>query len=371
MREIRRAVGRFTLLTAAVALLVLLLLFFQAVAGALTLGLTGAFESITAEVLVYDQRARLNPQASVLETSTVEAVSAVDGVQVTAPIGIGVFTARVEDSGGSAGEDVDITLFGGDLPGPVAPSTLSQGRVPAGPGEAIFSGSSLDSAFVLDDRLTLGSQTITVVGVADDAAFNVAPTFYVPFETYAAAIRDRVQSPIEVPLSLVGVSLADGHSAAEVAAAITTGVEGVEAVDRATAAAELPGAGQVTQSFSILYLLLFVVVTIVTGVFFLILTVQKTDALVLLRAVGADRGDVVRPVLLQVLAVVGMGAAFGTAAAGGLLTLAQETFGAGLSLTTTIGTVTVILVLGLLASLGAVRRVLDIQPIEATTKAGI
>ncbi len=89
---------------------------------------------------------------------------------------------------------------------------------------------------------------------------------------------------------------------------------------------ELPGAGQITQSFGILYLLLFVVVTIVTGVFFLILTVQKSDALVLLRAVDASRADVVRPVLIQVVIIVG---------------------------------------------LGAIRRVLNVDPVPATTKAGI
>jgi putative ABC transport system permease protein len=37
-KEIRRSLGRFSLLTMAVALLVLLLLFFQAVAGTLTAG---------------------------------------------------------------------------------------------------------------------------------------------------------------------------------------------------------------------------------------------------------------------------------------------------------------------------------------------
>ncbi|NLH67251.1 MAG: hypothetical protein GX471_13960, partial [Candidatus Microthrix parvicella] len=60
-KEIRRSLGRFSLLTLAVALLVLLLLFFQAVAGTLTSGLTGGLESSSAQVFVYDQQARSNP----------------------------------------------------------------------------------------------------------------------------------------------------------------------------------------------------------------------------------------------------------------------------------------------------------------------
>ena len=66
-KEIRRSLGRFSLLTLAVALLVLLLLFFQAVAGTLTSGLTGGLESSSADVAVYDQQARRNPAVSVLQ----------------------------------------------------------------------------------------------------------------------------------------------------------------------------------------------------------------------------------------------------------------------------------------------------------------
>ena len=64
LKEVRRSLGRFTLLSMAVALLVILLLFFQAVAGTLTSGITGGLDSSAAEVLVYDVRARQNPASS-------------------------------------------------------------------------------------------------------------------------------------------------------------------------------------------------------------------------------------------------------------------------------------------------------------------
>jgi putative ABC transport system permease protein len=216
-------------------------------------------------------------------------------------------------------------------------------------------------------RITVGDQALTVTGVTDGAAFNVLPTLYITAGAFSTAVQERAGFPIEVPPSLVGVAVADGADPVAVAAAITEAVEGVEALDRATAVAELPGVGQVTQSFSILYLLLFIVVTIVTGVFFLILTVQKRDSLVLLRAVGAGRADVVGPVLLQVLLVTGAGAVAGALAAAGLLEAAREVFGSRLDPATAVRTVAAIIGLGLLASLGAVRRVLTIDPVEATT----
>lgn len=363
--EIRRSAGRFSLLIAAVALLVLLLLFFQAVAGTLTSGLTGAYESSTAEVYVYDDRARRNPSASVLEIDTADDIEDLLGVSAASPVGAGVFTAIGPD-----GEDVDVAVFGIEPDGAFTPAQIADGRTPGASGEAIFSGSSFDAPLALDDRITLGGQEVEVVGIADGAAFNILPTLYVPFDTYAQAVKARAGVPIDVPASFVGVTLA-GSDADDVARAITTTVDGVEAVTRATAISSLPGAGQVSQSFNILYLLLYVVVTIVTAVFFLILTVQKSDALVLLRAVGASPRDVVVPVLQQVVFVVGVGAVIGTGAATGLLAATRDTFGGGVSSTTALTTIGAILALGLVASIGAVRRVLSIDPVEAVQGGGI
>jgi putative ABC transport system permease protein len=364
LKEIRRSLGRFVLLSLAVALLVLLLLFFQAVAGTLTSGLTGGLESSSAEVLVYDVRARRNPANSLIPPTAEAAVGAVTDVAAVSPIGLSVFTGTTD------GAEIDVQLVGGDPTGPSVPADLADGRLPAAPGEALFSGSSFDDPIEIGQSVTVEGVTIEVVGTADDAAFNVLPTLYVPFEDFVAASQNRAGVPIEVAPSLLGVRVADGADPAAVAAALTESVDGIEALQRAEAGDALPGGSQITQSFNILSLLLYIVVTIVTGVFFLILTVQKQDALVLLRAVGASSGDIVGSVLIQVLIVVGAGAVIGTAVTAGLLSLTRDVFGAGLNPTTTVISVAAIVILGLLASIGAVRRVLAIDPVEATTSGG-
>ena len=383
-KEIRRSLGRFSLLTLAVALLVLLLLFFQAVAGTLTSGLTGGLESSSAQVFVYDQQARSNPATSVLRPEAQQEIAAVGGVAATSPIGLSVFTARLvgsaapgDGSGGaqsggaqSGGAELDVQLVGGDPSGPSVPAKVADGRLPKASGEALFSGSAFDSPIDIGRKVAVEGMTFTVVGSADDAAFNVLPTLYVPFEDYVKVSQERAGSPVDVPPSLIGVTVADGAEPAEVAQRLNESVDGIEALDRADAVAALPGVGQITQSFTILYLLLYIVVALVTGVFFLILTVQKEDALVLLRAVGAGSRDVITSVLIQVLVVVGLGALIGSAVTAGLLALSRDVFGAGLSPSTTAATVGLIVVIGLVASVGAVRRVLAIDPVRATSKGG-
>lgn len=308
VREMRRAKLRFALLGGAVGLLVFLLLFFQSVAGSLLSGLTGAVEQTSADVLVYAERARGNPLASVLGPDAVEQVAAVEGVAAAAAVGVSPFTTRLE------GESVDAVLVGVDGDGPGLPAAISDGRAPFGVGEALASASSFDEPLDLGQRVTVTSSggELVVVGQADGAAFNVQTTLYVPFEAYAQAVQARTGADAPVPVSYVAVEAADGVEAVALAERITSEVEGVRAYDRAAAVDALPGVETIGQSFGILYGLLAVVVLIVTGVFFLILTVQKRDALVLLRAVGARRSDVVVPVLVQVAVVVGFGVVVGS-----------------------------------------------------------
>lgn len=364
-KEIRRSLGRFTLLSLAVALLVLLLLFFQAVAGTLTSGLTGGLESTSADILVYDLRARRNPANSLIPPTVLPEATEVAGVAAVSPIGLSVFTGTTD------GAEIDLQLVGGDPSGPSVPAAIADGRLPKASGEALFSGSSFDDPIDIGQVVTVEGVSFEVVGSADDAAFNVLPTLYVPFDDYAEASQNRAGIPIDVAPSLLGIKVAEGRDPAAVAAAVTESVEGVEALERAEAVDALPGVSQITQSFNILYLLLYIVVTIVTGVFFLILTVQKKDALVLLRAVGASNGDIIKSVLIQVLFVVGTGAVLGTAVTAGLLALTRDVFGAALRPTTTTISVAAIVILGLLASIGAVRRVLAIDPVQATVSGGI
>ena len=112
------------------------------------------------------------------------------------------------------------------------------------------------------------------------------------------------------------------------------------------------------------------VAPLVTGLFFLIITFQKSAALTLLRAIGARSAVLVRSLLVQVLLVMAGGLALGVA----LYTpLSQMTLGS-ISLRFDGGAVVfwsvLLLVLGLLSAVVAARRVLQIDPIEATTGGG-
>jgi putative ABC transport system permease protein len=293
-------------------------------------------------------------------------VAEVDGVAEAGAVGASTFSAEV-----TGGTLVDATVFGYELGGPGAPATIVQGRAPEADGEAVASVADAADGFAIGDvvRIVPGDVEIEIVGLAEDVNFNVQPTMFTSYATYEELVLAANPDARGVLPSFVGAIPEDGVDPAAVAVAITDAVDGVDAVDRDTAVASLPGVSSISQSFAIILGLAFVVVVLLTGFFFLIITVQKTAALTLLRAVGASSGYLLRNLVAQVVLVVGLG----TIVAIGLLSFAAaaastdafEVRADPIVVATTSGA---ILGLALLASVGSMRRVLRIDPASATTR---
>jgi putative ABC transport system permease protein len=366
LAEIRRAKLRFGLLTGAIGLLVFLILFQQTLAATLIGSFTAGLENQSAAVLVFSTDARGSVDRSIITPGQLAQVSEVPGVAVAAPLGQATFTAEA----GPDAAPTDTTVFGYELGGPGAPTTLSEGRLPETAGEAVASDVDASKGYGIGDsiRFVPGDVRIEIVGLATDAQFNVQPTIYTSNEAYEGLVRAANPDAELVLPTLVAVQPDPGFAPSDVAQAIDDQVDDVNAADRATAAANLPGVDSITQSFAVILLLAFTVVVLVTWVFFLILTVQKTQTLTLMRAVGASNGYLLKNLALQVTLVTVAGV--GLAAC--LLVIASATSGTSLSISadprlvlTTGGS---ILALALLASVGAMRRVVRLDPAAATQR---
>jgi hemin transport system permease protein len=366
LAEIRRAKLRFGLLTGAIALLVFLILFQQSLATSLLGQFTGGLERQSAAVLVYAEDARRSVDGSRVPPPQVAAVARVAGVAASGPIGESSFTVRLE-----SGALADTTVFGYRLGGPGSPTSLSSGRLPKRDGEAVASVTNVGSGFAIGERLTIvpGDVGVRVVGLAEGAAFNVQPTLFVSYATFERLVLASNPDATAVLPNLVGVEPASDVDPVGLARRITAVVPGVEALDRATAAASLPGVSSIRQSFAIILGLAFVVVVLLTGFFFLIITVQKTTSLTLLRAVGASGGFLLRNLLAQVALVVLAALLIAvplTVAAVSIV--ASDAFAASTDPLTLVVTSAAILGLALLACVGAMRRVASLDPAAAAAR---
>jgi putative ABC transport system permease protein len=363
-REIRRAKLRFGLLAGAVGLLVFLILFQQALLGSLLTSFTGALENQSATVLVYNAEARKNVAGSVIPPPQQAAVEAVDGVGAAAPLGESTLTVE------AGGELTDASVFGYTPGGPGEPTKLVEGRLPQAPDEAVASKEDVDLGFAIGDTVTSvnGDVPLTVVGLTELSRFSVAPTLWVTFDGFTALRKAANPDALGVLPSLMALTPAPGVTPAELAQRVNDQVDGVEALTRTQAVNEAPGVASVNQSFQLILGLAFLVVAVVIGFFFQILTVQKLPSLTLLRAVGAPVGYLIRSLLVQIAFVVVGGLIVGIALT--LLAIRGASAGLPIALSPSAAAVSAVgvMVLAFLGSTVSLLRVRRIDPASVVSR---
>ncbi len=350
---------RFGLLAGAIGLLIFLVFFQQTLLSSLLNSFTGALQNQSGTVLVYSSEARNNLEASVLSPGVAAEVAAVPGVGQVGPLGEATMTVLAK------GQQIDVAVIGSEAGKPGQPTKLISGRPATAPGEGVASSEA--TSFTIGDTVTTsaGGSPVTIVGLTGQSQFNVAPTLFVSFETFTTLRKAANPDATMVLPSAVAVIPSSGVSPKALAASINATVPQVTALTRSDALAKAPGVSSTKGSFAILLALAVVVVALVTAFFFLILTVQKTAALTLLRAVGAPAGYLVRGLLQQVALVLGVALLIAV----GLLVLAIAVANTGLPLiidppALVVSTVTV-MSLSLLGVAFSVWRVLRIDPFQA------
>ena len=363
LKEMSRAKVRFGLLIVAIAMLVFLILFQQSLQNGLLTSFVGAIRNQSAPVLVYSVDGQRIIQGSIITPDLDGLVQDADGAGDVGRIGQGTFTVT------ASGGQFDASVIGYDAESLGAPRQLSEGEYPSGPGEAVGNASDAGDGFGVGDVVTVepGGLEIEVVGLAEDVQLSASPTLFVTYDTYVEAVSSANPDAGEPLPNVLAVAPADGVSADQLVANINAQSDQLDALTRGDAADETPGVAQVRQSFRIIFLLYGLVIPCVTGLFFLIVTFQKSAALTLLRAIGAPAGRLVSSLVLQALIILVAGFAIGV---GLYFPVSQQRLG-GIPLSFETNAVilwaVVLLVLGVGSSLLSARHVLKIDPIEATT----
>ena len=367
LKEMIRAKVRFGLLISAIGMLVFLILFQQSIQNGLLTSFVGAIRNQSAPVLVYTLDGQRVIQGSVITPDLEQRVRALDEVATVGRIGQGTFTVTSADGGLE-----DTTLLGYDDPELGAPTTVVDGRLPDGAAEAIGSDADAASGFGLGDvvRIEPGGLELTIVGLARDVQLNAGPRLFVGYDTYLDAISSANPDAGDPLPNVLAIAPVDGVDDDELVDRVNALSQDLDALTRADAADETPGVAQVRQSFQVIFLLYGLVIPCITGLFFLIITFQKSKALTLLRAIGAPGRRLVTSLLIQALIIVGLGFAVGLAI---YAPISQRRLG-GIQLRFETSAVIVwavlLVVLGIGSSLLSARRVLAIDPIEATTGGG-
>lgn len=362
-RELGFARARFALMGSVVALIgVLMVLLSGLSVGLVNDGVSGLQKlPVTSFAFEEDVDKSAAFSRSVVDVDAAEEWARVDGVAAATPFGNTLVNTRSD-----AGVDLDLALFGVERDGWLAPQA-GDGSALADEGEIVLAGTLQDEGLAVGDVLTvdqLGTE-LEVVGFIDGQhTFGHVDVGYVDLRTWQevrAGVRPGEAAPEHVYDEVSAIALQhDGAlaQASPVAGTSTTSLEG--SFDAS------PGYTAETMTLELIQWFLYAISALVVGAFFTVVTIQRTQELAVLRAMGASTGFLLRDsltqsaILLVTSAVVGVGAGvlLGVGLSASAMPFALEA--GSIALATAL-----LVLLGMVGAAAAVRRVTRVDPLTA------
>jgi len=303
LAEYRRNKGRFISITLAVGFIVFLVLILAGLADGLYYGATGFYRSGNADLYSYSDDARRSIVRSELPVEAVSAVRDIDGVTDAGGLGVQLGSTTVD------GALIDVALVGHEPGRPGAPSFETPRSDIDGP-IAIADSSLQAQGIEIGDEIVLTGATtpITVVEYVEDSAFLLAGTLWTDLETWSQ-VRTEIlpevafRGPVVQTIAVTSDSTRD---AMEVGAAIDSITGFTDTATTNEAISSLPGVEQQQSTFQAIIWTSFVVVGIVTALFFALVTLEKRTLIAVLKAIGASNRSLLGGILLQgLLASIG------------------------------------------------------------------
>jgi putative ABC transport system permease protein len=371
-REIWRNRGRFLLFCLVIALITVLILFIAALGEGLGSGNRQYIEKLDAELLVYQDIARLSVGGSRLERITYQTIRSIDGVRDAGPISF----ASVSVWLGPGVEPLDISLIGVTPGSPGEPPVVTgEGLRQRSADEAIIDRTvALVTGVTVGDRITIRSPQgledefydLKVVGISDNRKYALRPSVIVPCLTWDA-IRPQVMvsGSGDLLCNLVAVRLDDPAQAEAMRQLIATKVDDVEIVDLKTAYESTPGYTEQQSTLNTQNSFALLIGVLVIGGFFQIQTLQKVAQIGMLKAIGTPNSTIAVAAMIQIVVITLLGVFMGGLASLGLSLSFPPNIPIVFSARSTATALASILVVGPLGGLVSIRYSLRVEPLIA------
>ena len=325
LKEVWRNRGRFLLFILVVALITVLVLFVAALGQGLGSGNREYLEKLNAELIAYEDTARLSIASSRIGCEKRREIRRVEGVREVGSVGFASVSIPMDEA-----EPVDISLIGVEPGKPGAPpAVMGRGLMRKSADEAIIDRTiALMTKLQVGDRLTIRSTQgnedqfydLEVVGISDSRKYGLRPSVFVPIVTWDGIRPKAVVGPGEEDpaCNVVAVQLEDPTQWEAMRQLLQTQVSDIEAVDRRTAYENTPGYSEQQSTLNTQNGFALLIGVLVIGGFFQIQTLQKVPQIGMLKAIGTPNLVVALAVMIQIVVVTLLGVAIGSLATLGL-----------------------------------------------------
>lgn len=370
LRDLAFAKGRFLLMGLVVALVAFLTTFLSGLSeGLVSNNISGLLHLPSGYVaLQYDERPTF--RGSLIERAQWEDWASRPGVTRAEPMGHTTFTARVQNNA-----PVELVLWGVQPGSFLVPQVLAGEQIGGTENGVVISGLLASRGVRIGDTLTLDRvlTELKVIGITDEQNYEHIPIVYAPLRKWQEATYgppggappgEKLPDVLYDYASLVAMDLAPGmdyRAIDEEIGTITLTVR--ESFDTSQAYSVEVNTVTAIQAFMIF------TATILVGAFFTIWTIQRTQEIGLVKALGASNAYLLRDSLGQALivmitaTVIGVAAGMGVGLAFRMFVSAEFPF--MLKTAPVLGAAVLLLAAGLIGGAVSIRLITRVDPIIA------
>ena len=358
LKELRRRPSRFATATVILTLIAILLMFLGGLLDGLIAISTGAIRAQDADAIVYSDTAQASFVRSRIEPGLRAQVETVDGVTEVGGIGNVQLGARVPGNGPR--DLASVALFGYELAPEGVPDAPAYGQAWA---DESIKADGVEEGMVIE--VGPARTPIEIVGFVEDTNFNGQSSLWASPDTWRDTLSaNRPDAQLGPDVFQALIVRGDGDDLPGAIDAATGGATDSYTVDGAVDA--IPGITEQQATFNQIIGVTVAIALVVIGLFFALLTVERTSLYGVLKALGAKSSTIFAGLVAQAVVVTAIAATI----AGALVVLLDVLLPPG-SIPLLVTPTRILLSVGLLlvaAVLGcsfSLRRVLRIDPASA------
>ncbi len=369
LRDLAFAKGRFFLMSMIIALVAFLMTLLSGLSSGLIKNNISGLMAIDANYIAFEYNDRPNYRNSLVEREMWEGWRESPGVLAAEPLGHTMFTARTPD-------DVpldDVVLWGIESGSFLEPTVVSGEQLGGSEDGVIITailaekhGVGLGDVVVLDRVLT----RLTVVGIAEEYNIGHVPVIYTPMRKWQEATYGPPGGPPpgeELPGILFDYSSVIALRLEPSANIEELDIEwGTVSLNKQIAYEASSGYKEEVQTVQMIQAFMVIISALVIGAFFTIWTIQRTQEIGLVKALGGSSGYLLRDTMAQAMIVTLFAVGAGTLGAV-WLGFSLEASGRSFMMVRDdiLGSSGLLIIAGLVGSMVSVRLITRIDPIIA------
>jgi putative ABC transport system permease protein len=358
LKELRRRPGRFATATVILTLIAILLMFLGGLLDGLIAISTGAIRAQNADAIVYSDTAQASFVRSRIDPELRAQVEAVDGVTEVGGIGNVQLGARVPGNGPR--DLASVALFGYELAPEGVPDAPADGQAWA---DESIKADGVEEGMVIE--VGPARTPIEIIGFVEDTNFNGQSSLWASPDTWRDTLSaNRPDAQLGPDVFQALIVRGDGDDLPGAIDAATGGATDSYTVDGAVDA--IPGVTEQQATFNQIIGVTVAIALVVIGLFFALLTVERTSLYGVLKALGAKSSTIFAGLVAQAVVVTAIAAGI----AGALVVLLDVLLPPGsipllITPARIVLSVALLLVAAVLGCSFSLRRVLRIDPASA------